>query len=93
MISRIASLVVAAVYLIAASCSGDTKAILTVAMYLILPLSCIWFSEAMGDYTGFARGGYIDTKSPGCLVAAGGWLLLLLPVIVGVIFCVQGQGR
>lgn len=54
-----------------------------VCIGLILPLVCIWFGEQMGAYTGSMRGHYISTQTPGCLVAAGGWMLLLGAPIIG----------
>jgi hypothetical protein len=55
------------------------------AIYLVLPLACIWYPDAMGDYTGVMRGQYINAESPGCLVCICGWFLLLMPILVPMI--------
>lgn len=90
--SRIISGTIALIYISAASLSGGFGLAWQVVAFLILPLACIWFSEAMGDYAsvGLGRAG-ITRKTPGCFVAFGGWLLLLLPVIVGVIGFISGN--
>ena len=50
--------------------------------YLTLPLACILFSDAMGDYAAaFRMSGLFPKTSPGCLVALMGWALLLLPLL------------
>jgi hypothetical protein len=54
-------------------------------MFLILPLACIWFSEEMGNYSGMLMQGGPMTRTPGCFVAIGGWFLLTLPLILGII--------
>jgi len=78
MISRLLSIVLAVVYLVSAYSSAGGKAAFQVGRFLILPLACIWFGEAMGDFTGVS----IQRTTPGCFVVLGGWLLLLLPVFV-----------
>ncbi len=86
MISKILSGIVAAAYLGIAYHAYGGETAFRAGMFLILPMACIWFSEAMGDYAGGTmRGQYISSSTPGCLVAAGGWLLLMLPAIVGAI--------
>ena len=87
--SRIISSGIALVYLVVASVGGGGVAALKVAIFLILPLACIWFSEPMGNYSGMLMGGGPMTPTPGWLVAAGGWLLLLLPVILAAILSLK----
>ena len=82
---RIASLIISAVYLIAAVFTKGMEGVLHLLAFLLLPLACIWFPEELGSFNGVVRGQYINTKTPGCLVAFGGWLLLALPVIIGII--------
>jgi len=91
MISRILSGIVAIIYLAIAYGGGGGAGVIKCAMFLILPLACIWFSEEMGSFTGVMGRSYIDTQSPGCLVAFGGWLVLMLPVIAGIIYCFSSQ--
>jgi hypothetical protein len=86
MIGRSLSILIAAAYLVATYLTSDAATAFRVGLFLILPLACIWFSEAIGDYTGPGMGhGAVDTRTPGCLVAAGGWLLLLLPLAIAAI--------
>jgi hypothetical protein len=83
MISKIISGAIAIAYLFWAYQTADGETTFRVGLFLILPLACIWFSSAMGDYTGFNFGALppITQTTPGCFVAFGGWLLLLLPII------------
>ncbi len=84
--SRIISGIVAAVYLALAFCSADAETVFHLGIFLVFPLACIWFSDATGGYTGMGMGhGAITSATPGCLVAFGGWLLLFLPIIIGLI--------
>lgn len=50
---------------------------------LAFPLACIWFGDDLAEYfqdgTLFPR---ITTASPGRFVKLGGWILLLLPVLI-----------
>ena len=90
--SRIISGIMAVGYLVVAFLADGMEGTLKCAAYLILPLACIWFSEAMGDYTGwnFGTRPAISEATPGCVIAFGGWLLLLLPNILGLIVYVRG---
>lgn len=63
---------------IAFSFAGEYAGI-RVLVFLLLPLACIWFSEDLGEFTGNWGGYHIDEKSPGCMIAIIGWVLLLLP--------------
>ena len=85
MIGRVISLVVAVAYLVAAYFGGGGETAFRMGMFLILPLACIWFNEEMGSFTGVMRGQCINAPTPGCLVAFGGWLLLMLPLLFGII--------
>jgi hypothetical protein len=53
------------------------NALLVLPAVLLLPLALIWFGDALGEYTGPVSRGYIDQKSPGCLVKFFGWVFLL----------------
>lgn len=86
MISRSLSSGVALAYLTAAYFWGGGIGVLRMMGFLALPLACIWFSEAMGAYTGCFRGHVITATTPGCIVAFGGWLLLALPLIQGALW-------
>jgi hypothetical protein len=88
--NRTLSGLLALIYLILAFFAGGPEAGLKVLAFLILPLACIWFADHMGRYTGKLpiTGGGINQQTPGCLVCIGGWLLLLLPIFVGIVFFV-----
>ncbi len=92
--SRIISSIIAVGYLISAYSGGAWKSVVQVGIFLVLPLSCIWFGDAMGGYTGanFGRGAITGT-SPGCMVAFGGWLLLLLPAALAVIMVISNTNH
>ena len=86
MIARATSVMVAGAYIAIAIFSKMEGAILKTIMFLILPMACIWYGDAMGTYTGMMRGQYISKTSPGCLVAACGWLMLMLPILIKLIY-------
>ena len=85
MIGRIISLVISIAYLVVAYHANGAETAFKAGMFLILPLACIWFSDAMGSFTGVMRGQHINATTPGGLVAFGGWLLLAMPLIVWII--------
>ena len=77
-INRSLSLIVAAFYLLIAYFSEKQAALIIKALiFLAFPLGCIWFGDILGNFTGLMRGQYINQTSPGWLVSAGGWLILL----------------
>ena len=87
---RIASLVVAVAYLLvspilfpADSWSHLVADILMRILSLAFPLACIWFADDLAEY--YRDGNLapeITTSSSGTLVRFGGWVLLLLPVLM-----------
>ena len=89
--SRLLSGVVALLYLGAAAASGEAGILWKLAAALALPVSCIWFSEAMGGYTGlnFATRPAITGMTPGVFIALGGWIVLLSPLVLGVILALR----
>ena len=49
---------------------------------LLLPLSFIWFPEAIGNLTGYFDSGYVNVTTPGAVISFLGWLFLVgLPVL------------
>lgn len=59
------------------------------ASYYLLPLVCIWFSEAMASYTGVigGRGRFVEERSHPIFLRWGGWfLLLIVPLILMTMF-------
>ncbi len=91
--SKLASLVLAAIYFIVALAYGGAELAFEVSLFLILPLACIWFSDAMGGYTGPVWRAVINAPSPGVVVGVAGWLLLLLPAIVGIVYGLTSSER
>ena len=85
--SKITSGVIAIGYLVTAILVDGPELAILVGGFLIVPLACIWFSDAMGGYTGlnFFTRPAITESTPGRFVALGGWLLLLLPLVVGLV--------
>jgi hypothetical protein len=82
--NRVFSGVIAGVYLLIALAHGGIELAFIVGISLILPLACIWFAEAMGGYTGVTTNVAITKASPGLIVCILGWVLLLLPLIIGI---------
>lgn len=87
---RIASLLIAFAWLLvspilfpADSWSHLVADILMRILALAFPLACIWFAEDLAAY--YQDGNLfpeITTPSSGALVRFGGWVLLLLPVLL-----------
>ena len=82
-ISKIAALVLAATYVIAAGIAEGLSFAATVAVGVLLPLACIWFPEPIGSWTGIWRWYSRLSPSPAWLVATMGWVLLVgIPLVV-----------
>ncbi len=80
--ARAISAIVCVAYLLAAL-SGGAALILQALIYLAFPFACIWFGDEIGSYTGIlSRGPAITQATPGCIVRAAGWVMLLLPLIL-----------
>jgi hypothetical protein len=84
--NRVLSGVLAAIYLVMIFCFVGAEAGFKAGLFLLLPLACIWFSESMGGYTGPAWRGVITSPTPANFVCIGGWFLLLLPLVIGVLY-------
>lgn len=85
MIKRIISAIIAILYITLIYYGGGGSIALKFGIYLLLPLACIWYSEEMGAFGGNMYGHSVTAKTPGCLVAFGGWILLLLPLIIAIV--------
>lgn len=82
-INRGLSLLIYFVYLAAAYAHGGAETTFKVAMGLLLPMACIWFSQPLGDYTGIIRGQSMTSSTPAFLVCAGGWFILVGAPVLG----------
>lgn len=81
----LSSLVAAAILSIAWINTGRVESVMRLLIFLLLPLVCIWFPQAMGRLTGISLGLFrprISERTPGIAVALGGWLLLATVLIV-----------
>jgi hypothetical protein len=83
--NRIFSGLLAVIYIGGGFATDGGEGGFKVLLFLILPLACIWFSDAMGGYTGLTSSMPITAPSPGVVVCILGWLLLFLPLIFIVI--------
>jgi hypothetical protein len=84
-ISRVASLVVAAGYLVAFSLATGPEGFLWFLLGLLPPLACIWFPKPLGKYVGFYgnHAPYVNRPTPAGFVVCGGWLVLMaLPLVI-----------
>lgn len=88
--SRVISLIIACSCIILAFLMGNSYDWLRVFGFVILPLACIWFGDELGGYTGFVQ--LIPVRqTPGCFIRFAGWILLLLPVIIGIVYAVSNK--
>jgi hypothetical protein len=84
--SRVLSVLLAVIYIIVGTVAGGAEVGFKVFAFVILPLACIWFADAMGGYTGQTWTGMpITAPSPGVIVCIVGWLVLLSPVVFVII--------
>ena len=83
LINRGLSLLIYVGYIVAAYVSGAGIVALKTAGVFLIPMACIWFSEALGGFTGMIAPFYpITESSPAFLMCAVGWLLLVgAPII------------
>lgn len=78
--NRLASLVVAAGYLIAAALLPTPPAggMIAFVFAVLLPLPFIWFSEPLGDFVGGAAWvGYVNRPTSGIVLAIAAWMILI----------------
>ncbi len=65
--------------IVAALCGAGGETVFRLLASLVLPLVCIWFSDAMGNVSGIGMGlasPKITKSTPGIAVAIGGWILM-----------------
>jgi hypothetical protein len=91
LVSRALSLLIALFYFVGTVIGGGPKLIIPCAAILFFPLYCIWFSEGLGEYTGWTSKGMITSKTPDWMIAGAGWIVLLLPSICLVVSWFRGS--
>ena len=79
--SRLLSLLVAAAYLTAATLYFGAEGFFKTIVFLLLPMTGIWFPAQMGSYTGNLARHPITETSPALAVSLACWILLLVPLI------------
>jgi hypothetical protein len=89
--NKILSGLLAATYIVVALCCGGAEAGFKVALYLVLPLALIWFGEPMGGHAGPTWRAAITAPKPVLFVCIAGWLLLVVPAIILVVYVFTGS--
>lgn len=82
--ARAFALGLAIFYIIMGFASGDEGDGLKVIIFLLFPLGGIFFSQAIGDYTGISEIGIqprISRSTPAFLVRLIAWIFLFLPLL------------
>lgn len=84
---RTLSLIIACVYILLTAFSEDSPnkvlpGLLIVGGALLFPLACIWFADELRQYFDGPPEAGISQKSPVWVVRVGGWVLLLLPLVL-----------
>jgi hypothetical protein len=87
--NRSLSVLLAVIYIALAAFARGAEAAFKVGIFVVLPLACIWFSESMGGYVGPVWRAAITSPSPAIFVCITGWILLLLPVIIGIVYAIS----
>ncbi len=84
--NRTLSTLVFSAYIIRVIAIGDGGLFFMLVVGLVIPMACIWFPEAMGDYAS-PSGVYriINQPTPAPVVCFIGWVMLLLPAVVYVL--------
>jgi len=77
-------IVVVGLVALSANPEGSAPESFKTGICVVIPLCLIWFGDQIGSFTGYiGRGGNIDCESPGWLVCAMGWFLLIgVPLIL-----------
>ena len=86
--NRVLSGLLAGLYIGAALLDGGAAPAFKVAVFAILPLACIWFSEPMGGFVGPVWRGTITSPTPAIFVCVAGWLLLLVPLGIWIVHAI-----
>jgi hypothetical protein len=68
----------------------NREAGIKVALFVVVLISCIWLSGAMGGYLRPIWGGNSTGPTPSVVVCIGGWFLLLLALVIGIVYVFTG---
>ncbi len=81
-LSRILSVIVAAIYIAVSYLSEGIDLRNTAIVFSVVAMIFIWFSDILGEFfTNFTgRGPVINTASPGWLVSFVAWVIFLIPL-------------
>lgn len=103
-VSKIISLVIAAVYLFAFVCAFVVgpeldaereedlfRGAVGVIFWLVLSLGCIWWGDELGEGLIGAKFGLISSPSAEWAVKLMGWILLVMPAIILVFYWIGGD--
>jgi Zn-finger nucleic acid-binding protein len=93
---KIAAVLLSLSYLGAAYFFEGAETLFRVLLFLIMPLACIFWGDALGSMTGvrfrLTLACPVVTKpTPGVFVAFIGWVLLILPLVVSVYYLLTGR--
>ncbi len=92
---KIIAVIIALFYLGAAYFSDGAEAFFRMLLFLMLPLACIFFGEELGRVTGVrfrvAFSPVVTKPTPGVFVVFGGWILLLLPLIIVIFLAITNK--
>ena len=79
--NRILSSLVAVICIAGGSVTGGAKGGFIAALFVILPLAFIWFSDAVSDVrlSGYQ---WISLAAPSAFIRLVGWLVLILPLFL-----------
>lgn len=88
-LNRFLSGLLAIIYIVFAFTHFSFVGAVKFSLGLIVPLLCIWFSEAMGGFTGWMPHVAVTKSSPGWAIWLVGWLVLLVPGIIWIVYAVS----
>jgi hypothetical protein len=86
--SRVLSVLLAAIYVAIGCLFGGQRAGAKMLAFCSLPVLCIWYPEAFGNYVG----GRITAPSPPSVLRVVGWIILFAPVVAAVLVWMEGIG-
>ena len=89
-LSRFLSLVLVLGYAAVTGMVAGPVSALKIFAGMLLPLACIWLPDVVGEYTGPDPERSLVRPSPASFVWFLGWLILLLPLILGIMLWFEG---